>query len=185
MWQIRLHLNMRATLVINLLEWISDAVPHSRNNSRLWCVAAFKQSSLDVIWADYWEEQQQHPSYSPPHMAFKQVMTLNFSVSMTAGTILKRFNSMVSWMWVQSNLIVNSVVSWGRRADMRPWLHSCYRVIFLWFSVKHIDWLILYMWLPKTDCNHFTCFQLLCTYKPRNMLKMPFRNFVWIWQVHG
>lgn len=122
MWQIRLHLNMRATLVINLLEWISDAVPHSRNNSRLWCVAAFKQSSLDVIWADYWEEQQQHPSYSPPHMAFKQVMTLNFSVSMTAGTILR--DSTRRSPGCGCNLIWLSTL-WLAEAEEQTWGLGC------------------------------------------------------------
>lgn len=60
--------------------------------------AAFKQSSLHVIWADYCEVQLQQQL--SPHMAFKQIMAVYL-----AGTAALRAKCTVNWMWVRYNLM--------------------------------------------------------------------------------
>lgn len=64
----RLGLNMKAAPVINQggrfqMQYLKTAMTAARGST-----AAFKQSSLDVICADYWEEQrlQEELSLSSP-----------------------------------------------------------------------------------------------------------------------
>lgn len=169
MWQIRLQLNMKAH-VINLgsrFQMRGLSTNNSSSGGAGRAPAAFKRSSLDVICAATTTAKP-----IVPHMAFKQLMAVNFSAaSLTAVVVIQPTRRPWDWSgWDPGcgyNLIWCQLCGWLRQRSRHEARAEflLHRVIFLWFSMKHIDSGSYCTCDSEIDCSHFTCFQPVCTYR--------------------
>lgn len=160
-------LNVKATCVINLrsrfqTRGLTAEIAVARVIQQPW-----KQSSLDVIWTDYWEEQPQRQLslYSPygflTNDGFKVVyipekvfISQHRHETEMDGILGVRCN-LVWILWLGEAETPNGGLSWITVPPILQALGGC-RLI---QTEGH-------MWLTEMECSHFTCFSPVSVYKP-------------------
>lgn len=171
---------MAATHVINLMRTCQMEDLAAQTTAAQGASAAFEQSSWEVIWTDW---RRAAPT--------------------TATPVVTIWHVSASWLWAALPAWQQTMV---RTTQWRPrhwngWCPGCghdliwsqlcgelrqrswheafapfllHRVIFLWFSMEPSS---LWTCDSERDASRFTCFQPVCTYRPRLIIATLKRCF--------